>query len=424
MATTVTRQESLFYSHLLPNGLQMIGQYIPGVESVASIFWVRTGTRDENAGEMGVSHFLEHMAFRRTEHLAGTEVDRAFEEMGAENNAGTSKEMTFYWARVLRQELPRAIEVLAELTRPALDAADFDQERDVILEEIARYQDQPSHVLLDHFLHDYFGDNPLSWEVLGTGETIRNLTVEQMRRYWDRRYGASNMIFSVAGNFDWEAVVEQVGRLTRSWQPGETGRTFVPLTFRPAVHVYQRETFVQQQIAIGTPSVSTRDPRYWAAALLATILGDATGSRLYWALHERGLADSASAQTMEFEETGLLLVHVGTAPDSAQAALDAAREEMRRVQQDGIQSDELERAKAKLTSSVIIGGESTNERVFGLIASWLSRDRLETLEETRESIERVGTADIRRLLDDLPIWPEAVITSVGPLPSDDLVASA
>jgi predicted Zn-dependent peptidase len=420
MATTITRQDSTFYTHMLPNGLQLIGQSIPGVQSAAVIFWVCTGTRDEIIEEMGVSHFLEHMAFRRTKKYSGGEVDRAWEEMGADHNAATSWEMTFYWARVLSENTNRAIDVLSELTRPVLDPADFDQERNVILEEIARYEDQPVHVLFSHFMRDFYGDFPLSWETLGTPETIRNLDVEQMRRYWQRRYGARNVIFSIAGAFDWGDIKETVGRLTAEWEPGEVGRSVGNPEFIPKINVYQREKFMQQHIAIGTPLVSRSDPRYYAAALLATILGDETGSRLFWAVYQEGLADSASAQAMEFEDTGMLLVHIGTDPSKAEQALDVTERELERLQRFDVDEAELERAKAKLNSSVVIGGESTNERVMGLISSWLTLGRLESLEEVRTKIDEVTLDDLRNLLEDRPIWPNQVITAVGPLSDDDL----
>jgi predicted Zn-dependent peptidase len=216
MATTVTRQDSLFFTSELKNGLQLIGQQIPGVQSAAAVFWVKTGTRDEPAEQMGVSHFLEHMAFRRTAHRTGEDVDREFEEMGADHNAATWLEMTFYWARVLGENANWAIEVLADLTHPLLDAEDFDQERNVILEEIARYEDQPTHVLLANFMREFFHGHPLSRETLGTPETIKALTVEQMREYWQMRYGTRNMIFAIAGNFDWEMVVREARRAGRS----------------------------------------------------------------------------------------------------------------------------------------------------------------------------------------------------------------
>jgi predicted Zn-dependent peptidase len=412
---TVTRQDSRFYTHILPNGLTVIGQRIPGVESAASIFWVKTGTRDEDQNQMGVSHFLEHMAFRRTKSLVGPEVDRAFEEIGADHNAATWKEFTFYWARVLSEYVPRAVEILTELLQPRLDEDDFNQERNVILEEIARYEDQPSSVLIEHFMHDYFGDNPLAWETLGTTDTISALTVEQMRAYRQRRYGTSNIIFSIAGNFDWDGVVTQLETATRDWPVGEPGRYFAPVDVRPAFRLYPREAFVQQQIAIGAPSVHSKDPAYFTAAILTSILGDDTGSRLYWALSHEGLADSASAQLMDFEDTGLLMVHVSTRPELAQMVLEVAEDQLKKVQAFGVRQDEVDRAKAKLTSSVIIGGESTNERVLALINSWLTQGHLETLEEIRQKIEAVGLDDLKAHLQRYPVWPNQVVTTVGPL---------
>lgn len=421
MATTITRQDSTFHTHVLPNGLQLIGQTIPGVQSAAVIFWVCTGTRDEIEDEMGVSHFLEHMAFRRTKKYSGGEVDRAWEEMGADHNAATSWEMTFYWARVLSENTDWAIDVLSELTRPLLDSVDFDQERNVILEEIARYEDQPVHVLFSHFMRDFYGNYPLSWETLGTPESIRKLDVNQMRQYWQRRYGAKNVIFSIAGAFDWDQVTATVERLTADWEPGEAGRTLGEPVFVPKSNVYQREKFVQQHFAIGTPLVSRSDPSYYTAALLATILGDETGSRLFWAVYQEGLADSATAQAMEFEDTGMLLVHIGTEPSKAAEALEVTQRELERLQRFDVEEAELERAKAKLNSSVIIGGESTNERVMGLISSWLTQGRLESLEEVRTKIEEVTLDDLKRLLEDKPIWPNQVITSVGPLADGELL---
>ncbi|HCF99912.1 MAG TPA: hypothetical protein DEV93_05145 [Chloroflexi bacterium] len=424
MATTLTRQDSRFYTHLLTNGLQMIGQEIPGVQSVAAAFWVCTGTRDEDRRQMGVSHFLEHMAFRKTKSFTGEEIDRAFEELGAEHNAATSWEMTYYWARVLRENLPRTLEILAELTHPTLEAEAFDTERKVILEEIARYDDVPSHVLISRFMRDFYGGHPLSMDILGTPETINALTVEEMRSYWERRYGTRNIIFSIAGNFDWNEVVKQVEHLSAGWQPGETGRASVRVQIDPSFKVYPTEKFVQEQIAIGVPTVARNDSRYYASAILATILGDDTGSRLFWALNQTGLAESASAQLIEFEDTGLFVVYLVTQPSLAQQVLDVTQHELERVQNFDIEQEELERCKAKLNSSLIIGGESTNERMMGLISSWQTRGRLETLEEIRERIESVSLEDLQALVNDFPLWPKQVVTAGGPLPGESLRQSA
>lgn len=415
MATTISRQTGEFYTHTLPNGLQLLGQRIPGVQSAAAVYYTNTGTRDEVEEEMGVSHFLEHMAFKRTPNMVGEQIDRAFEEMGAEHNAGTWKEMTFYWARVLHENVGPAIAVLTELMRPVLDAADFDKERGVILEEIARYEDMPGHVLLDYFMHDFFGDHPLAWETLGSVATINALTVEQMRSYWRRRYGTHNILFAIAGNFEWDEVRTQVESLTAEWAPGEAGRPDLPAPFRPRLTVYQRDKFVQEQIAIGVPSVSNRDERYFTAAVLSTILGDDTGSRLFWALYQTGLAETASAQFYDFDDNGVMWIHLATEPSRGQEALQVAEDELRKLQEFDVTQDELDRAKAKLNSSVVIGGESTNERVMALINSWLTLGRLETLEEVRQKIEAVTLDDLRAYLGAFPVWPDQVITAVGPL---------
>jgi len=403
----------------LPNGLQLLGQRIPAVQSAAVVFWVKTGTRDEKVEQMGVSHFLEHMAFRRTQHLEG-KVDRVFEEMGADHNAATWLEMTFYWARVLEENVPRAVEVLADLTRPVLDKEDFDQERQVILEEIARYEDIPTHVLLSHFMRDFYGDHPLSWETLGTSDSIKRLTVEQMREYWARRYGAQNIVFAIAGNFDWDQTVAQVTTLTQEWPRGDGDRSLNQAPFHPGFHVYQEQKFVQEQFAIGVRTVSRDDPRYFATAILATILGDDSGSRLYWALYQKGLAESATAQPMEFQDNGLLLIHVATEPAQAAEALRTTQQELERLQAFDVTQDELDRAKAKIMSAVVIGGESTQERVMSLIRSWLTKGRLETLEETRRQIEAVTLQDLQDLVRDFPLAPEQVITAVGPLADTEL----
>ncbi len=420
MATTITRRDSRFFTHKLPNGLQMLGQQIPGVHSVATVFWVRTGTRDEPPAQLGVSHFLEHMAFRRTKHLTGDQVDRAFEEMGADHNAGTGPEMTFYWTRVLSENVFWSLDILTELLQPVLDPTDFEQERDVILEEIARYEDLPTQVLLDHLMDDFFGPHPLSGRTLGTPETIEALTPEQMRAYWSRRYGTRDMLFAIAGNFDWDAIVDRVETLSSEWGHGETSRELAQAAFRPGLRVYPRDQFVQEQIALGTPSVTRSDPRYWVAATLATVLGDDTGSRLYWAVQQKGLAESATAQVMEFDDNGVMLVHLATEPKQASQALAATRREMERLQAFDVTQEELDRAKAKLNSSVIIGGESTNERVMSLIRSWLAQGRLETLEETRATIEAVSLHDLKQLAQEFPIAPQQVISAVGPLAKNQL----
>lgn len=420
--TEQSRSETTLLHHRLDNGLEVIGQHIPAVESVAAVFWVKTGARDEEPPESGISHFLEHMAFKRSRTRTYVEFNREFEEIGAEDNAFTSVEMTAFHARMLGDQLPRGMELLADLTRPVLDGHDFDQERQVILEEIARHRDQPYSVLFDEFLRTFYPASRLGQPTLGTSESITGMRVENMRDYWRRRYGTENILFSVAGNFRWEAVLEQLGELTADWHGSTAGGRTAQPHGAAGYRVVADSKWNQQHLIIGVPSISRSDLRYHAAALLATILGDNTGSRLFWALNQTGLADQVGADAMTFSDSGLLLALAVTDPDKAPRALETVRSEMAKLQDGPIAAEELERAKTKLLTSTVLEGESTFARMLGLVDSWLAHERLETLDEVQASIESVSMDDIRRLLARYPLTEGQVITALGPLSAKELGA--
>lgn len=409
-----------FYTHRLPNGLWMLGQYMPEVQSVSACFYVNTGARDESPEIMGVSHFLEHMMFKGTARRGYEDINREFEEMGAENNAGTWLELTYYWAKVLNDQLPRLLDLLADMMRPKLDSNDFDQERGVILEEIARYDDIPGSLLFDHLLETYYAGHPLSHRTLGTNETISALRLESMKDYWRRRYEANNIIFSVAGNFDWDAVRAQVETLCGGWGAGEAGRSTTDVAPAPSFRAYTREDMQQEMIACGVKSVPRSDDARYTANVLGTILGDSTGSRLFWGVREAGLAESVGAEYMALDGSGLIIVFATTDPAKAGRTLEAVRGEIRRLQSGGVTEEELRRAKTKLATRVVMGGESTNSRMLSLIGSWLSIGRLETLEEVEQAIDRVSVQDCRDLLDRLPLTDHEVGVALGPLPADAL----
>lgn len=414
------RTQGRFYTHRLPNGLQLLGQYMPDVQSASACFYVNTGARDEDPAIMGVSHFLEHMMFKGTARRSYEDINREFEEMGAENNAGTWLEFTYYWAKVLNDQLPRLIDLLADMMRPKLDPADFEQERGVILEEIARYEDIPTSVLFDRLLSAYYAGHPLSHRTLGTAETISALSVERMMEYWRRRYEANNILFSIAGNFDWEAVRGQVEQLCGGWGTGEAGRSTTDVAPAPAFRNFTRDDMQQEMIAFGLRSVPRSDDARYTAEVVGTILGDSTGSRLFWGVRETGLAESVGADYLAMDGSGLIIVFATTEPGKAAQTIEAVRGEVRRLQEGGVTEDELRRAKTKLATRVVLGGESTNSRMLSLVGSWLSIGRLETLEEVEEAIERVSVQDCRDFLDRLPLPDHEVGVALGPLPEGAL----
>src|SRR5947209_9894093 len=233
LMTETTANGTVFHTHTLSNGLQIVGQPMPDFESVAVSYYVRTGSRDEpDPSIAGVSHFLEHMVFKGTKTLDWQEITLAFNKIGAELNAFTSHEATVYYARVLGEYLERAVELLSDMMYPRLVESDFETEKEVIINEIARSEDQPYNLAFRRMMQTYFGTHPLGHDVLGSRESIRNMRIEQMRDYWKRRYAANNIILAIAGNFHWEHVVSLADKHCANWQTGESGRQVSP--YEPA----------------------------------------------------------------------------------------------------------------------------------------------------------------------------------------------
>src|SRR5438132_2015531 len=213
-----------FHSHLLKNGLHIIGETSPSARSAALGFFVRTGARDETAEVSGVTHFLEHMVFKGTPRRTALEVNIDFDRIGAQYNAFTSEENTVFYAAILPEYLPRAMDILADILRPSLRGEDFDMEKNVIIEEIGMYDDQPMWSAYDNAKRAYFAGHPLGNSILGTAESIRALSRDQMQAYFQRRYVAPNITVVAAGNFAWQPFVAEIQKHCAGWTAGPTGR--------------------------------------------------------------------------------------------------------------------------------------------------------------------------------------------------------
>ncbi|MGZ3678741.1 MAG: M16 family metallopeptidase [Ktedonobacterales bacterium] len=409
--------ETQLLTHTLPNGLQILGQRMPDLESISVCFHVRTGSRDEHDPALyGVSHFLEHMVFKGTALRDAEQITLDFNKMGAEFNAFTSVEQTVYYARVLGDYLPDAVDLLSDMMRPRLDAQDFAMERNVILEEIARSEDVPTNQAYRKLLGTYFEGTSLSHEVLGTRQSIRELSVEQMRDYHARRYAANNLILAIAGNFDWERLVALAEEKCGAWTQGDAGRDAQPfLPGRSTSRVIVKPQQQQQIMLLAWPAVSEQDKDYYAAVLASMVLGDGTGSRLFWNIYQKGLAETAVASLSPFDHTGMMIAFVSTTPEHAPGVLELVRAELKSMQDDGVQEDELRRAKDKLVSRVVLDGESAYSRMQDLAYTWVVERRLRTIEEEMAEIERVTMEDVRRVLDRFPYTDRHVLLTYGPL---------
>jgi len=421
--TEPTANGTVFYTHRLSNGLQIVGQPMPDFESVSVSYYVRTGSRDEpDPSIAGVSHFLEHMVFKGTRTLDWQQIPLEFNKIGAELNAFTSHEATVYFARVLGEYLERAVELLSDMMYPRLAESDFETEKEVIVNEIARSEDQPYNLAYRRMMQTYFGNHPLGHDVLGTRESIRNMHIEQMRNYWNRRYGANDLILSVAGNFDWEHIIDLAEQYCSNWRTGDAGRDVS--RYEPAQSINQvvvDKKLKQQIIIIAMPSVDIKDSDYYAAALGGSIFGDGDGSRLYWNIHQKGLAESASAGIWAMEGTGIILMEANTTPEHAPKVLKLLRGELDNLLEDGVHEDELRRAKDKWISNLVLSSESTFSRMRTLANDWVTEGRLVSLDEEIERVEKVTTDDVIHALRRFPMRDKQVLMALGPLSEAELL---
>ncbi len=415
----------IFHTHRLSNGLQIVAQPMPDFESVAVSYYVNTGSRDEpDPSIAGVSHFLEHMVFKGTQTLDWQQITLEFNKIGAELNAFTSHESTVYFARVLGEYLERALELLSDMMYPRLDEHEFNTEKEVIVNEIARSEDQPYGLASRRMMQVYFDGHPLAHDVLGSRESIRNMRIEQMRDYWQRRYAANNLILAVAGNFDWEHVLHLAEKHAAGWRTGDAGRDITPYEPAHSLNEIMVDKKLKQQIMFLTmPSVDVKDPDYYAAMLGGSILGDSDGSRLYWNIYQKGLAESASAGIWAMEGTGMLMMEANSTPEQAPRVLQMLRTELNSLLDDGVYEDELRRAKDKWISNMVLSSESTFVRMRSIANDWVTEGRLLTVDEEVERVEKVTTEDVLRSLRRFPVREKQVLTALGPLSEEELLSA-
>ncbi len=402
-----------FQHQQLSNGLNVIAEVDDRAHTAAVGFFVKTGARDEDRAVMGVSHYLEHMMFKSTAAGRSAEdVNREFDEIGASFNAYTSQENTVYYARVLPEYLTKAVDLFTDMLRPALGTDDFDMEKNVILEEIGMYDDRPHWRLHDALLEEYFGDHPLSYRVLGTNDTIARLSSNQMRDYFQQRYSPDNITVAAAGRLDFAQLVDDVSRRAGAWQPTGAVRQYDDPPAAAATCSQRDKKLNRHYVAAITPGPDAQDERRYAAAVLAQVLGDEDGSRLYWALIEPGLCDEADFAHHSMDQAGYYVVYASCAPDRAEQVERILLETIDGYVND-IDPTEIERAKNKLATEATLHGENTGGRMRSLGGQWTYLGTYTPLEEEVAKIMAIGVDEVRRLIEARPFTPRTV-ARLGP----------
>lgn len=404
-----------FKQHTLGNGLTILAEVNDDAHTAAVGFFVKTGARDETPDVMGVSHFLEHMMFKGTEKRTAEDVNREFDEIGANYNAFTSHEQTVYYAHVLPEVLPSAVDLFADMLRPSLREDDFDTEKQVILEEIGMYDDRPEWRLQDRLLEEHYASHGLGYRVLGTADTVSALTAVQMRDYFNDRYSPDNLIVSAAGRLDFDQLCADLEARCGHWSPTNATRAYTDPAEMDKRITMNQENVSRHYLAMLCPGPSAQDELRYASKVLADVLGDSDGSRLYWALVDPGLADEADFSFWPHDQTGAFMAYASCDPDRAEAVETKLLATLDGITGDGfdINAGEVQRAINKLVTRATLQGERPAGRMQALGAKWMYHGRYVSLDEELDHLLAVKVDGLAKVLDRYTLNPKTLVT-LGP----------
>lgn len=411
---------------VLPNGVRILTESMPGLLSASVGFWVGVGSRDEQRGHLGSTHFLEHLLFKGTARRSALQIAEAFDEVGGESNAATAKESTCYYARVLSEDLPMAIDVLADMvTAPLLETDELERERGVILEELAMDQDDPTDVAFEHFVEHVLHGNPLSRPIGGTPEEITGVARQRVLEHWQEHYRPENLVVTAAGGLDHDRVVEEVReRLARAgWDPEAPGRPRARRSGQPdglaqlspewGRHLLHRPV-EQSNVVIGRPGLVTGDERRYVMTVLNAALGGGMSSRLFQEIREkRGLAYSTFSFSGSYSDAGYFGMYAGCAPARTDEVLELMQAQLQELAADGPGERELAKVVGQLAGGTVMALEDSGSRMSRLGSAELGIGEFVDLEETMNRVRSVTAQDVQRLAAELAEGP-AVVQVVQP----------
>jgi predicted Zn-dependent peptidase len=387
----------------LESGVRIVTEHMDSVRSVALGFWIGTGSSAEDVPEAGLSHLIEHMLFRGTARYESLQIDQLFDAMGAELNAGTGKETTSVYARVLDIHLAEAFDVMADMVwRPRFDPGELEQEREIVLEEIAMYEDDPQDRVFDVLGEAVFGDHPLGRAIIGRADVVSGAPPARLRDFHRAQYVPANVVVAAAGSVDHDALVELV-RTSGVERPGQAPPALpaAPPAEAARMRFVAKET-EQYHLCLGAPGIARDDDRRFALRVLDNILGGTSSSRLFQEVREkRGLAYSVYSFQSTYAGTGQVGLYLGTRPDNVVRAMKVVADELARMREDPASPDELARSKENVKGRVVLSLESTTARMNRLGASVLADMPLLSVDEVIEKIDAVTLDDVAALARDL-----------------------
>jgi predicted Zn-dependent peptidase len=388
---------------VLDSGVRVVTERMESVRSVALGLWIGTGSAAEQEPEAGLSHLIEHMLFRGTARYQSLEIDQLFDAMGAELNAGTGKETTSVYSRVLDRHVERALDVMADMVwRPAFDGSELENEREIVLEEIAMYEDDPQDKVFDVLGEAVFGSHPLGRAIIGRAEVVGSADPEALRAFHATRYVPTNVVVAAAGSLDHDTLVELVARSGIERADGRAPALPEPPDAQPARRRFFAKDTEQYHVCLGAPGLARDDERRFALRVLDNILGGTSSSRLFQEVREkRGLAYSVYSFQSLYAGSGQIGLYLGTRPDNVARALRVVADELDRFRSDPATDEELERSKENVKGRVLLALESTTARMNRLGSSVLAGIPLLTVDEVEARIDAVTIDDLHALAGEL-----------------------
>ncbi len=410
---------------ILPSGLRIVTEEVSTVRSATFGVWVNVGSRDETSPVAGASHFLEHLLFKGTKTRTAMEISSSIEAVGGEMNAFTGKEYTCFYARVIDVDLPLAVDVVSDLiTSSVVAASDVDAERNVVLEEIAMRDDDPSDLIHDLYLEAYYGDSELGRPILGTIDSIKGMSRNSVFNYYKKRYRPEDLVIAVAGNIKHKKVVRMVEEAMSkdnfldvpSAKPNLRAATHSKVPGVGKVGILDKKT-EQAHLLLGGQGVERNDDRRFALSVLASALGGGMSSRLFQEVREkRGLAYSVYSYVQQFAGSGTLAFYAGCQPSKAVEVVKIIRDITMDVAEHGLTEEEITRAKGAVSGSLVLSQEDTGSQMSRIGKSELVYGEVMTFDEILSRVKSVTPADVRAIASEILPKP-STLAIVGPFKS-------
>jgi predicted Zn-dependent peptidase len=408
---------SMVRRQVLPNGVRIVTEKIDYVQSASIGVWVGVGARDETDDIRGISHVIEHMLFKGTPTRTAPQISDEIDRVGGYLNAFTDKENTCYYAKVLQEHVPVAIDVLSDIFLNSLfDTEELTKEKNVILEEIKRHEDAPDDLIHDLFFETVWPDHNLGKSVIGTNESVSSLVRQNLVDYIAKRYTPDTIVISAAGNLEHDQIVDLISERFSSlsgsradWRVEDT----VPRTVSASKKF--SKPIEQVHVVVGVPGYSQMNPDKYKLALLDNILGGGMSSRLFQEIREnRGLAYSVGSYTANYREGGLFAVYAGTSTEAADEVVEIIQDEFKKITADNATAAELDRVKNQIKGGLVMGQESMSGRMMKMGKNELTYDRVIPIEEVSAKIQEVTLEDIHETAKALLIPAKESVVKVGP----------